>query len=70
VDGVSVFPKEVLKKASLRDGWIEGRRIAGGVVVLDSGKTLFLNFGSRARAEQYFTQKLVQGLPNAQIKSF
>ena len=31
---------------------------------------LFLNFGSKARAEQYLAQKLAKGLPGAEVKSF
>jgi filamentous hemagglutinin len=29
-----------------------------------------LNFGSKARAEQYLAQKLAKGLPGAEVKSF
>ncbi|HYE05104.1 MAG TPA: hypothetical protein VEL07_06210, partial [Planctomycetota bacterium] len=31
---------------------------------------LFLNFGSRERAEQYLAQKIAGGLPGVQVKSF
>jgi hypothetical protein len=42
----------------------------GAVLIAEDTKMLFLNFGNRARAEAYFAQKLEQGLPGAQIKSF
>ncbi len=42
----------------------------GAVAIADDTKVLFLNFGNRARAEQFFAQKLEQGLSGAQIKSF
>jgi filamentous hemagglutinin len=43
---------------------------AGEVAIVDASKSLFLNFGSRARAEQYLAQKLAKGLPGAEVKSF
>ncbi|WP_165359304.1 hemagglutinin repeat-containing protein [Achromobacter agilis] len=42
----------------------------GTVGVLENGSTLWLNFGSRARAEEYLGQKVVKGLPEATVKSF
>ena len=41
-----------------------------GEVVVQGDKTLFLNFGSRARAEEFLAQKLGQGMTDAQVKSF
>ncbi|MCA9091438.1 MAG: hypothetical protein KDA90_22715 [Planctomycetaceae bacterium] len=47
----------------------------GTVAILDGENTLFLNFGSKARAEEYLAQKLnpaqkMGPLPGATIKSF
>jgi len=41
-----------------------------GEMVIQGDKTLFLNFGSRARAEEFLAQKIAQGMPGATIKSF
>jgi filamentous hemagglutinin len=43
---------------------------AGQVTIVDAESALFLNFGSKARAEQYLAQKLTKGLPGAEVKSF
>jgi hypothetical protein len=43
----------------------------GGMVAIKEGnQTVFFNFGSKARAEQYLAQKLEKGLPGATVKSF
>jgi filamentous hemagglutinin len=43
----------------------------GGEVLLnDSGKMLFLNFGQKARATEFFVKRLGQGMSDVQIKSF
>jgi hypothetical protein len=47
----------------------------GEVAIVDAYKTLYLNFGDRARAEQYLAQKLnpnqkLGPLPGAEVKSF
>lgn len=41
-----------------------------GTVGIVGDKMLFLNFGNRARAEEYLAQKIAGGLPGAQLKSF
>jgi len=77
VPGVTAISGGVTSNARVRVFRVEGSpnaRIAigprGGVAIADETNTLFLNFGSRARAEQFFAQKLGQGLPGAKIKSF
>jgi filamentous hemagglutinin len=47
----------------------------GEVAIVDPNKTLYLNFGDKARAEQYLAQKLnpnqkLGPLPGAEVKSF
>jgi filamentous hemagglutinin len=42
----------------------------GAVGIVEDGTTLWLNFGSKARAEQYLSQKIAKGLPDATVKSF
>ena len=44
---------------------------AGNVVIMEKGKTLWLNFGQRARAEEFLAQKMAQA-PHGEwvIKSF
>jgi RHS repeat-associated protein len=43
----------------------------GGMVAIKEGnQTVFFNFGSKARAEQYLAQKIEKGLPGATVKSF
>jgi len=41
-----------------------------GQVAIEGTQTLFLNFGSRARAERFLNQRLAQGMPGASIRSF
>ncbi len=41
-----------------------------GEVAIQGEKTLFLNFGNRARAEEFLAQRLKQRLPGATLKSF
>ena len=41
-----------------------------GEVAILGDNTLFLNFGSRERAEEYLQQKIDKGLPGATIKKF
>jgi len=41
-----------------------------GEVAITGEKTLFLNFGSRARAEEFLATRISQGLPGAEVKSF
>ena len=43
---------------------------AGEVVVSGGEKTLFLNFGQRARAEEFLVQRKEQNMPGATIKSY
>jgi len=42
----------------------------GEVTIVGGDKTLFLNFGSRARAEEFLARRLGQGMSDATIKSF
>jgi hypothetical protein len=42
----------------------------GGAVAIQGESTLFLNFGSAARAEEFFAQRVQQALPGTKIKSF
>jgi len=77
VPGVTAVSTTATGTGKVRVYRVEGTpntRIAiderGGVAIVDESKTLFLNFGSRARAEQFLTQRLAQGLPGARIKSF
>ncbi|MBW4603682.1 MAG: hypothetical protein KME29_29965 [Calothrix sp. FI2-JRJ7] len=42
----------------------------GGQVAIQGNNSLFLNFGQRARAEDYLARKVEQRLPDARIKSF
>jgi filamentous hemagglutinin len=42
----------------------------GGNVVLQGEKTLFLNFGNKARAESFLSKRIAQGMPGVEIKSF
>jgi hypothetical protein len=41
-----------------------------GSVAILGDQPLFLNFGSEARAQRYFAQKVSRGLPDVQTKSF
>jgi filamentous hemagglutinin len=41
-----------------------------GQVAVQGEQTLFLNFGDRARAEQFLAQRLGQGMPGATVRSF
>jgi RHS repeat-associated protein len=41
-----------------------------GEVILEGEKTLFLNFGQRARAIEFFDKRINQGMADTQIKSF
>jgi len=43
---------------------------AGEVTIVGDRTTLFLNFGSRARAEEFLAQRIQQEMPGATIKSF
>jgi len=42
----------------------------GGQVSVQGDQMLFVNFGDKARAEQFLATRLQQGMPGAQIKSF
>jgi hypothetical protein len=42
----------------------------GGVAVLDNNKMLYLNFANRARAEEFFSRRVGQCLPDVQLKTF
>src|SRR5207249_1215694 len=42
----------------------------GGVVVVEGEQMLFLNFGSRARAEEFLARRLAQAMPGATVRSF
>ena len=42
----------------------------GGMVDVHGERTLFLNFGNRARAEEFLARRLQQGMPGATLKSF
>ena len=42
----------------------------GQVVIMDKGKTLWLNFGNRARAEEFLAQRMAQSQNEWVIKSF
>ena len=42
----------------------------GGQVSVQGDQMLFVNFGDKARAEQFLTTRLQQGMPGAQMKSF
>ena len=42
----------------------------GGTVAIQGDKTLFLNFGEQARAEEFLAQRLRQAMPGATVKSF
>jgi filamentous hemagglutinin len=42
----------------------------GTVAIVDSGRMLFLNFGSRARAEELLARRVAQGMEGAATKSF
>lgn len=39
-------------------------------MIVQGRGTLFLNFGSRPRAEEFLAQKIAGGMPDAVIKSF
>lgn len=41
-----------------------------GTIAIQGEQTLFLNFGSRQRAEEFLLQRLNQGMDSTQIKSF
>lgn len=41
-----------------------------GEIALQGGKVLYLNFGQRARAEEFLAQRRAGGMPGAAIKSF
>ena len=41
-----------------------------GLVTIRGDQTLFLNFGSSTRAQEFFAKRISQGLPGAQLKSF
>ena len=43
---------------------------AGEVAVIGSDRVLFLNFGSKARAQEFLAVRIQQGMEGAQIKSF
>ena len=40
------------------------------VSIKNKSKVLWLNFGNRACAEEFLAQRIAQGMPGAQIKSF
>jgi hypothetical protein len=61
---VQVFRVEGAANARLVIG--EG----GQVAVADGERMLFLNFGSRARAEEFLARRLSQGMTDATMKSF
>ena len=42
----------------------------GGQVTVQGDQMLFVNFGDKARAEQFLTTRVDQGMPGAQMKSF
>lgn len=42
----------------------------GSVAIADSHRMLFLNFGSRARAEEFFARRIAQGMEGAAMKGF
>jgi hypothetical protein len=42
----------------------------GGQVAVQGDQMLFLNFGDKARAEAFLAQRMGQGMPGAQMKSF
>jgi hypothetical protein len=42
----------------------------GTVAIAEGDKTLFLNFGDKARAEAFLAKRLEQGMPGAGVKSF
>lgn len=75
VDAVAVSSKAL--PATVKVFRVEGvanARIAigeGGTVAVSEGeRMLFLNFGSRSRAEEFFARRLAQGMDGAQMKSF
>jgi filamentous hemagglutinin len=41
-----------------------------GEVAIVGDQTLFLNFGSRARAEEFLARRIDQGMPGATVRSF
>ncbi|MBI1927840.1 hypothetical protein HYR99_26825 [Candidatus Poribacteria bacterium] len=66
----------ILKGATIRVFRVEGTpntRVIigeGGEVTIQGEKTLFLNFGDKARAEAFLAKRIEQGLPGATLKSF
>jgi len=42
----------------------------GRVTIVTGERMLFLNFGERARAEEFFAKRVKQGVPGATLKSF
>ena len=73
----SVFARFFANRATVQVFRVEGSantRIligeAGSVAVKSKGGTLYLNFASKSRAEEFLAQKLSQGYESAQIKSF
>jgi filamentous hemagglutinin len=54
------------------EGAVNSRIVIGqnGQVIVQGEKTLFLNFGSEARANEFLAKRLGQGMTDAQIKSF
>jgi hypothetical protein len=73
----SKFSQQIAPRSTVRVFRVEGTpntRIllgeGGAVGIVEDGTTLWLNFGSKARAEQYLSQKIAKGLPDATVKSF
>ena len=70
-------PNDVAPRNNVRVFRVEGTPNShvvigeGGMVAIKEGnQTVFFNFGSKARAEQYLAQKIEKGLPGATVKSF
>src|SRR6185436_17201081 len=74
--GAATLAKKLVTETAVTVFRVEGlsntRIIIGGAgqVSVQGDSMLFLNFGSRARAEQFLATRVGQGMPGVQMKSF